>query len=268
MTAGRRFWFSCLCILLGAAGCRHNTNQQLLESELSAKEIQYRELLDEHEKSEHHAKALQREIEALRKGSPLSPEQAAQTYNVKRITLGRLTGGQDMDKKSGDDALLLLVEPRDGSDHIIKAPGRLRVWVLEITQEGVKKPFTVWDVSPDELSHSWKSSLLSSGYVLTLRWKSYPTSENLRVVVRLTTLEGRVFETDKDIRVQLLPGADKLRPPPFDSGPAAPELLPQPESDRPAPVRFGNMNAVTPASNWQPAPLDDAVKLQRPTPIE
>jgi hypothetical protein len=264
MTAGRRLWLPCLCILLAAAGCRH-ANQELLESELRTKEIQYRELLDEHEKSEHHSKALEREIEAIRRGSKLSSEQAAQIYNLKRIVLGRLTGGQDTDKKSGDDALLLVVEPRDGADHVIKAPGRLTVWVLEITPEGVKKPFSTWEISSDELARSWKSGLLSSGYVLTLPWKSYPTSENLRVVARLVTPDGRAFEADKDIRIRLVPGADKLRPAPFEKELNGPEILPRPlDGDSRAPVRFGT---VAPAGLWQAAPLDDAVKLQRPSPV-
>jgi len=269
MTAGRRIWFTSLCLLLACAGCRH-ANQEILESELRTKEIQYRELLDEHEKTEHHTKALQQEIEAIRKGSKLSPEEASQTFNLKRIALGRLTGGQDTDKKSGDDALVLVIEPRDGSDHIIKSPGRLRVWALEITPQGVKKPFTAWDVSPDELARTWTSSLLSSGYVLTLRWKSYPTSENLRVVVQLTTADGRVFEADKDIRIRLLPGAEKLRPSPFEKAPEpnGPEILPGPlDGAGRAPVHFGTA-PVTPAGVWQAAPLDDAVKLERPSPVE
>jgi hypothetical protein len=251
-------------MLAASAGCRH-TNQELLESELRTKEIQYRELLDEHEKAEHQAKALEREIEALRKGSKLSPEQASQTYNLKRIVLGRLTGGQDADKKTGDDALLLIVEPRDGFDHVIKAPGRLTVWVLEISPQGVKKPFTTWDIPAVELARSWKSGLLSSGYVLTLPWKSYPTSENLRVVVRLVTPDGRTFEADKDIRIHLVPGAEKLRPSPFETEPIEPEILPRPlNGDGRAPVRFGT---VAPVGLWQAAPLEDAVKLLQPSPV-
>jgi hypothetical protein len=250
--------------LLAAAGCRH-ANQELLESELRTKEIQYRELLDEHEKTEHHNQALEREIEAIRKGSRLSSEQAAQTYNLKRIVLGRLTGGQDTDKKTGDDALLLAVEPRDGFDHVIKAPGHLTVWVLEITTQGVKRPLTTWEISPDQLARSWKSGLLSSGYVLTLPWKSYPTSENLRVVARLVTPDGRPFEADKDIRIRLVPGAEKMRPAPFDTEPNGPEILPRPaDGAGRAPVRF---ETAAPAGHWEAAPLDGAVKLERPAPV-
>src|SRR5205807_10641483 len=103
------------------------------ESELRTKEFQYRELVDDHERTEHHAQALQRELEALRKGARITSEHAAQIYDVKRITLCRLTGGQDLDKKTGDDALLVVLEPRDGSDHIIKAPGTLHVGLLEVS---------------------------------------------------------------------------------------------------------------------------------------
>jgi hypothetical protein len=273
MTAGRRIWWTSLGLALTLAGCRHTTNQELLESELRTKEIQYRELLDEHEKAEHHNQAMERELEGLRRGSKLSSEEAAQIYNVKRIALGRLTAGQDTDKRTGDDALNLVVEPRDGADHIIKAPGTLSVQALEISSQGVKRLLNSWEISSHELARSWKSGLFSSGYVLTLPFKYYPTSENLRVVARLVTPDGRIYEADKDIRVQLVPGAEHLRPPPAEKGPTFP--APETPGPMPRPIDPLDLNgrtsprgpALAPAGMWQATPLDEALRLQRPIPL-
>src|SRR5262245_14158455 len=86
-----------------SCGCRNN--QELVENDLRARDLQYREALDELLKSEGRTEALQRENEALRKGSKITPEQAALTYGLKRITLGRGTHGYDEDGLPGDEAL-------------------------------------------------------------------------------------------------------------------------------------------------------------------
>src|SRR5205823_1664272 len=83
-----------------------------------------------------------------------------------------------------------------------------------------------------------------------------PRTENLRIVVRMTLPDGRAFETDKDIKVRLLPGAasrpETMLPavtPLFKSAPACP-----------APVA-----GIRPASHWEGEPLHKAVQLGRPT---
>jgi hypothetical protein len=265
MAAGRRAAILMSCVLL-AAGCR---NKDLLETELRTREIQYNDLLDKYDQAEYRSHALERELAALHQGAKISPEEASQTFTVKRIALGRLTGGQDTDKVAGDDALLLVVEPRDVADHVLKAPGSLHVLALEVNAQGLKTPLCSWDIGPDELRRSWKNSLFSSGYVLTLPWKSWPTSENLRVVARLLLPDGRAFEADKDIRIRVIPGAHHPAPPSMP-GPFVPEPdhlhMPRPfdgQSQSPAPAP----TPVTPASDWRPVSLEGAVKLQRPMPF-
>jgi hypothetical protein len=72
--AGRLAATLVLSGLLLACGCR---NREILETELRTREIQYRDLLDEHDRTEHHNPALEREVATLRQGSPISPEQAS-----------------------------------------------------------------------------------------------------------------------------------------------------------------------------------------------
>jgi hypothetical protein len=242
-------------------GCKSNDR---VENELRARDIQYREALEELGKVEHHNDALQREIEALRKGAPVTPEQAAQTFGLKRIALGRGTGGLDSDGHPGDEALQIIVEPRDADEHIIKAPGVLYVLALEINQQGIKAPISAWTVPPDKLRQSWKQGLLSSGYSLILPWKNFPQTENLRVVARLATPDGRVFETDKDIRVRLVPGAPRRLEGPLDCP------IPTPAFDPfalPTSQGGGASATASTASHWTPAPLDNAVGLGKPVPV-
>src|SRR5262249_42772315 len=143
--AGRLATICVLCCLLLGCGWHR---KELLETELRTKEIQYNELRDEHERTEHHNRALERQNAALRHGEATSAEHAAPTFETKRITLGRMTGGLDTDNKAGDDALQVVVEPRDGADHLIKAPGTLHVMALQVDPQGIKTPLSTWDVGP------------------------------------------------------------------------------------------------------------------------
>ena len=262
MRAGCQLSFLALVLAWAPLGCRHNNS--LLENELRERDKQFREALDELGKAEHHTLAQQREIEALRRGASITPEQAAQTFGLKRITFGRGTGGLDNDSLPGDEALQVILEPRDSDDHIIKAPGTLYVLAVEINPQGLKTPFSSWTVPPEQLRKSWKQGLLSTGYSVILPWKNFPQTENLRIVGRLITPDGRIYETDKDIKVHLVPGAPHRPDGPLDC-PIPPEAIepftvPTSHTDRRPP------NGAAPISHWQPTPLDGAVQLGQPIP--
>src|SRR5262245_12862804 len=227
MARGRFLFF--LLPLLPA--CR-NTNQQLLESELRTREFQVREMKDELTKQAHVNQALLFEIGALRHGVPISPEGAAQAYGLRRITLGRMTGGYRKEGVHVDEGLEVYVEPRDADDHIIKAPGTLTVQALEIAPEGVKMPLGAWEIPPDRLRFAWKQGLLTTGYVVVLPWQALPASENVRVIARLTLSDGRVYEADRDVRVRVLPRPPRHAPPPAEG----PDLLPPPRTLEPGVV--------------------------------
>jgi hypothetical protein len=250
-------------LLLAPLGCRHKSD--LVENELRERDNQYREALEELGKAEHRSDAQQREIEALRKGAPITPEQAAQTFGLKRIALGRGTGGVDNDGLPGDEALQVILEPHDSDDHIIKAPGTLYVLAVEINQQGLKTPVSSWTIPPDKLRQSWKQGLLSTGYSLILPWRYFPQTENLRIVARLITPDGRVYEADKDIKVHLVPGAPRRPEGPLDC-PIPPEAI-EPFSVPTGQTSQRQPIGATTASHWQPAPLDGAVQLGQPVPI-
>ncbi len=259
------FFLFFLPLLLVSTGCRNKTD--VVEMELRNREQLYRDLLEEQRRSEGRILALQLEIESLRKGSKITPEQAASTYGLKRIVLGRSTGGFDHDGLPGDELLQVVVEPRDYDDHAIKAPGTLQIYALEITPQGVKTPLCMWDISAEQLRHSWKQGLLSTGYTLTLPWKQFPVNEQVRVVVRFVTPDERVYEADKDIKVRVVPGAAQKR---------MPEMMPMPHP-MPAPevgpllVPTGRVTSSSPpptTTQWRPPEPERDVTIGRPTPID
>jgi hypothetical protein len=280
----------CLCFF-SAQGCR---NCDLVEAELRSRESELREVHADLSRAEAQNEALMRELASIRQGTAakISPELASQTYTLKQISLGRGTGGVDEDDCPGDEALQVVVEPRDGDGHTIKAPGAVHVDALEITPEGLKTPLSSWDLTPDQVRHTWRNGFLSTGYFIVLPWKSWPASDKLRVIVRFALVDGRVFEADKDVMVRPTPVARRKTAPPPDPAEPGPTVVPipvlppprtlQPQSSSNSKAwwlpptgsavtgRPPSTNAVQPAALWRPKPgpsLVDSVELLRPSPL-
>ncbi len=273
------------CVSLGCRNC------DLVEAELRSRDTDLRETRADLARAEAQNEALVRELASLRHGLPtnISPELASQTYTLKQIALGRGTGGLDEDDCPGDEALQVVLEPRDGDGHTIKAPGSLHVEALEISPEGVKTPLASWDLTPDQLRHTWRSGLLSTGYFIVLPWKKWPTTQKLRVVAQFTLIDGRLFEADKDVTIHVTAPTGRKLPPvvqpadgpvPSDTGPTLPpprKLEPSPTSSSRSwwsPLAGGveagatsGVNQLQPAAVWRPKPappLIDSVQLLRP----
>jgi hypothetical protein len=283
-------------LLLSATGCRNN---DLVEAELRTRDNDLRELRADLDQAQLQNQALMRELSAIRQGTApaLTPELASQTYTLKQITLGRGTGGYDDDNCPGDEAVQVVIEPKDCDDHTIKAPGTLHVEALEISREGIKTPLCSWDVAPPQLRRLWRSGLLSTGYFVVLQWKNWPSSEKVRIIAHFTLADGRGFEAEKDVTIRLTPAAFRKTPPPFPLEAPSEPALPEPEGiplpfPRKVDSRSGSstsrawwvgpdsMRGATAASlrgeSTQPTPawrpkaepsVADAVELLRPAPL-
>ncbi len=248
-----------------AAGCR--SNSALVESELRQREGQLRELQDEVDRCGAYNQALEQELHNLREGlPPCAPGLGTSAYPVRSLVLGRGTGGRDVDGLPGDEALEVHIEPRDPEGNTVKAPGSANIQVAEIGPDGIKRPLPGWEISPEQLRHSWKSGLLTTAYVLVLPWKVWPSTEKVRVTVQFRLADGRLFEADRDVSVHVAPGNQRLAPgvpalTPGTEGPAVGEELPPP---RPSPG--GAKPGATGPAVKDPS-VRPAAEILRPVPV-
>jgi hypothetical protein len=243
-------------LTLCLSGCRHCDK---VEAELRARESDVQVLREQLDRAEFSNHSLLRELCALR-GMPGPSgviEAPTPPYPVRTLVLGRQTGGRPSDILPADDALCVLVEPRDCDGQALKAPGALFVEAHEVTVEGLKKPLSTWEVPPQALSGTWQNGLLTTGYLITLPWKVWPATEKVRIIARFQMLDGRIFEADKDVAIRILPEQQRKQfPPPGAAIVPAPQTTPipfQPKEVEPRPVL--------------PAPLPPAEVLPPPTPV-
>jgi hypothetical protein len=191
--------------IVALTGCRSNNRYDSIEAELRTRNRELEEARAELQNAKLLGGAYQRAGECGVSGPAAEPRGQA-PLSVRTIKLGSGTGGLDVDGRPGDEALQVVLVPADEDGSAIKVPGRVQVTAFEISRSGLKTPIGLWDVPPEVLHKHWKSGLLTTGYVLVLQWDRPPTTEKLRILVRLTTLDGRTFETDKDVNVTPLPG--------------------------------------------------------------
>jgi hypothetical protein len=232
---------SCLLLLVGCRGLgKPDTRYDLLEAELRTRE---RELIEARAERDH----LRLLVAAYQRQPVYSAEPpvhaGAPALPLREIALGRGTGGFDEDGRPGDEALQVVIVPTDHDGTAVKVPARVTVTAYEVSREGLKTCIGKWEVGPDQLRRTWRSGLLSSGYFVPLQWDRPPGTDRIRVVVQLTTLDGRPFEADRDVTVQRLPG---IAPPPAvvpENPPGVEELPPPSGLTEPAarlrPVRPG-----------------------------
>lgn len=197
-----RIVFPCLLlcsIFFPLTGCRSGSDKRydLLEAELRTRE---RELAE--------AQAELNSIRGIqRMQAPCPPEGMTTSrggLHARDITLGVGTGGYDADGKPGDEGLQVILVPKDDDGSALKIPGRLVIAAYGVARDGTKSPIGLWEIPPEKLRVYWQTGLLSTGYKLALQWHQAPATEKVRVVVQLTTLDGKTYETDKDITVRLM----------------------------------------------------------------
>jgi hypothetical protein len=179
---------------------------------------------------------------------------------VRDIHLAAGTGGYDRDDLPGDEALQVVVVPRDVDGSPVKAPGRLAVTAYEVSPEGLKTLIGRWEVSAEQLRKSWRNGLFASGYYVVLQWDQAPRMKRLRIVARFVTLDGREYEADRDTSVRPLPGigASELPIPEVEEAiprptqplpmlpPATPQELPPPATLESPAARLGGIRKGSP----------------------
>jgi hypothetical protein len=189
-------------------GCKPNKRYDLIEAELRTRE---RELTDTRAALEQ-ARNLNRAYAQQALSSEPPPPNAPAYIPVKEITLGRGTGGLFGDGPTGEEGLMIVVVPRDEDGTAVKVPAKVDVAAWDISPAGLKTAIGNWTVAAEKVRPTWRSGFISTGYFVVLPWQCRPNSERVRVAVRLTTLDGRTFETDKDIAVKLGPLSRPISP--------------------------------------------------------
>ena len=117
------------------------------------------------------------------------------------------TGGINSGDRSGDQGLLVVVEPHDRAGRAVDAPAEMSVVVLDpavLDNAGKAARVGRWDFTAAETAGLFRSTDSSRAVHLAMAWPAEPPRHNkLHLFVRYQTADGRRLEADAPIEVAL-----------------------------------------------------------------
>lgn len=136
--------------------------------------------------------------------NPFDAEDLDDANEVKRILLNRrLTGGYDLDGKSGHDGVIVVIEPQDAFAQYVRVPGHVTVEVRDPQQSGLPGRVGKWKFDAIETLGLMKKTLMGRGVHLQLPWPGDPPlNDELQLSVRYELVDGRTLKSQMMLRLK------------------------------------------------------------------
>jgi outer membrane murein-binding lipoprotein Lpp len=193
----------CACLL---CGCGSPSKANItLRKQMQSMEDQIAELKRQHEADRAQIRGLQQDRPSV---ASLPQERLDQLFTVHGLSLGRVTGGADLDpSKPGDEGIKVQVVPTDDAGDPIKAAGSLVIDAFDLSNTRGDTHVGHWEFDVTQARQNWNGFRFIYSYVLTLPWQQAPPAHpELTVKVTFTdALTGRTFDVQRVVRVDLPP---------------------------------------------------------------
>ncbi len=197
-----------MLLVLTLFGCGGRGTTDLLEARLRQQEDNIfalqRDLKDSHQAlatARHQSEAMQKQLAQASNGKIL-PEQTQALYKVTGVKVNSLlTGGVDIDNQEGDELWTTLVTPHDADGETVKLPANLELELVDLNQPVANRKIGVWSFNSEEVRSHWYSGFAGSGFRFELPWKQQPTNEELTLVVRMKSQDGRTFNATAPLKI-------------------------------------------------------------------
>jgi len=139
----------------------------------------------------------------------LGEKRLEQLYTIKRIRLGKSTGGADTDAKPGDDAVKVVIEPIDQHGSVIKTAGMVKVQIFDLAAPKATNLLAESSHDPNTVTKHWVSGFMGGYFTFTCPLPAPPDHSELTVRAEFVEyLTGKTFTTQKVIKVDLPPVAE------------------------------------------------------------
>lgn len=153
----------------------------------------------------------------------VGPEQLPSDLHVTSIGLHRSSGGWNSDGAAGDEGVFILLEPRNARGQVVPTIGDVSLVLIDPAIVGEGGRYTRWDFTAQDAAATYRPAVAggSAGLHFELLWPDAPpTHSRLKLFVRFTTEDGRRFQAEKDLKVDLGPaaagdGSQDLKPVPL-----------------------------------------------------
>lgn len=256
--AGAALW-----VWIGA-GCATRGNVDALEAHLRQTQDQLRRSEKELARTRSERDTARHETELVRQqaasagnvAEAILPEHTQSLSRIANLSINRMmSGGKDNDGDKRDEALQVIVAPLDGDGDLVKIAGTVEIEAYDLSRSGEDKRIGRWQFDAAEARKHWHSGFLSSGFQFHLPWQEAPGGKDILVHARLTTSDGRQFDTNQTLLVNAHgAGSAPIRAiPPAEPGRLAPPVQLQPALEQ-ASVKSGRSIDSAGPDEFQPLP--------------
>jgi hypothetical protein len=159
------------------------------------------------------------ELQQLRKdladaGKPALQEQTEPLAKITGVEFNSMmTGGRDVDGSPGHDVLTAVLSPHDTDGDLLKLAGDIEIELLDLSRSGDKQRIGSWRYPANKARDLWHSGFLASGYQLDLPLTEHPQKGDALLHGRLTTADGRQFDTSYRVTLVGSPSGTPGSPP-------------------------------------------------------
>ncbi len=146
---------------------------------------------------------------SLAEALDLPTDLLSRLFTVKRLKLGKLTGGADYDGEPGDDGITVYLTPLDRDGDPVKAAGEIEVFLYDLTVPGQPRELGHYVVNePPRLSKAWYAKWWTNHYTIKCEWPpgvEPPPSREVQVrATFLDWLTGEKFVATQMVNVDWL----------------------------------------------------------------
>jgi hypothetical protein len=144
-------------------------------------------------------------IEKERGSLPTLPQDRLdKLVTVHGIKLGRLTGGDPANNRSGvDEGLKIYLTPVDETGEALKTTGMVEVQAFDLDIQSNNR-IGHWTFDPNAMKSRWRSLGMLRAFVLECPWQKPPQHSKLAIKVTFRDeLTGRVYDQIQEVNVKI-----------------------------------------------------------------
>lgn len=148
---------------------------------------------------------LRKQIENLK---TFQSDRPADMFSPVKLEIASLSGGDDYNGKPGDDGVTVHLRLHDADGDRVKAPGRIRIQLIDATRPGSPGSIGVYRFyDPEKLRALWHGRFGTQHYTLKCPFSSHIEHSGSRKVIIHAEFEdyltGRVLTATKEVEVSI-----------------------------------------------------------------
>lgn len=125
-----------------------------------------------------------------------------------RIQLASQSGGYDLDRKAGDDGILLYIQPIDRDGHVIKAAGSIQVTLIDLTEPTTPKVMAPYQFDVAKTRSLWYGRLMTHHFTVRCPWppSGPPAGDEVTALIEFTDLlSGKTLRCQDHFKIEHAP---------------------------------------------------------------